>query len=558
MGAYPVRCGRGSVPNVLDQNCESPGPGPDRRQVDVPGGVRARRRAEAPRRATAHDRRHLAEDAYADAAQRRRRTGSSSARSSIASRRRWSTGSRRSARRARRSARSVAGRWGTCLDCRRRAALRRKVTRGVRIGEAKLGSVVEALVCGNPRAAHRSAGEGGLRLAGSLRPGHVGVVRRHDRRAVGAARRLAVADGTRSVQTSTTNIGAYLWSAVAASAWVSSAARVVARLSRTLGTLERMERSRPAASTSTGTTTAPAKLTTWPPDRRAVHPDPVLGRQRLAGGRAARVAQLGVPELSRAGQARCFDSMDFGFYYVRAQPHPVPLRPGRPPQAPCCYDTTVSESRIVDYLGIAKGELPPRHYYGALAHVPRRLRLELAGDPPGRATARYFGVDVFEGAYPYNGTRVVPSWGGSMFEALMPTLFVPEEGWAPGSWRVNHPLTVRRRSTTACSRPATATGASHPPTSPRAATPSTASTPSAWTRTATRPTRTARSSTTASPAARWPARAARPAAFGLHQRRVTPHAASSALRYAPRALANLRRLAHDFPGLYGAEASATA
>jgi hypothetical protein len=31
----------------------------------------------------------------------------------------------------------------------------------------------------------------------------------------------------------------------------------------------------------------------------------------------------------------------------------------------------------------------------------------------------------------------------SMFEALMPTLFVPEEQWAPNSWGINHPLTVR-------------------------------------------------------------------------------------------------------------------
>ena len=38
--------------------------------------------------------------------------------------------------------------------------------------------------------------------------------------------------------------------------------------------------------------------------------------------------------------------------------------------------------------------------------------------------------------------RVVPGWGGSMFEALMPTLFVPEETWGPRSWAVNHPLTV--------------------------------------------------------------------------------------------------------------------
>jgi Ca2+-binding RTX toxin-like protein len=39
--------------------------------------------------------------------------------------------------------------------------------------------------------------------------------------------------------------------------------------------------------------------------------------------------------------------------------------------------------------------------------------------------------------------RVTPSWGGSMFEALMPPLFVPEDRWGPGSWGANHPLTVR-------------------------------------------------------------------------------------------------------------------
>src|SRR3954447_15678529 len=51
------------------------------------------------------------------------------------------------------------------------------------------------------------------------------------------------ADGTTSVQTSTTNIGAYMWSAVAA--WrlgFIDKQQLVARLSRTLDTLDRMER----------------------------------------------------------------------------------------------------------------------------------------------------------------------------------------------------------------------------------------------------------------------------------------------------------------------------
>src|ERR687893_260063 len=51
------------------------------------------------------------------------------------------------------------------------------------------------------------------------------------------------ADGTRSVQTSTTNIGAYMWSTlVARELGIVDRREAVARLSRTIGSLERMER----------------------------------------------------------------------------------------------------------------------------------------------------------------------------------------------------------------------------------------------------------------------------------------------------------------------------
>jgi hypothetical protein len=52
------------------------------------------------------------------------------------------------------------------------------------------------------------------------------------------------------------------------------------------------------------------------------------------------------------------------------------------------------------------------------------------------------GRQVFEGAYPYDDQLVVPTWGGSMFEALMVPLVVPEEQWGPTSWAVTHPLYV--------------------------------------------------------------------------------------------------------------------
>ena len=110
--------------------------------------------------------------------------------------------------------------------------------------------------------------------------------------------------------------------------------------------------------------------------------------------------------------------------------------------SPCCYDTIVSESRIASYIGIAKGELPAKEYFGAWRTFPDSCDWSWQETKPVGFNATYLGVKVFEGAYPYEDFRVVPGWGGSMFEALMPALFVPEEEWAPRSWAVNHPLTI--------------------------------------------------------------------------------------------------------------------
>jgi hypothetical protein len=251
-------------------------------------------------------------------------------------------------------------------------------------------------------------------------------------------------DGSTSVQTSTTNIGAYMWSAVAARRLgIISERRLVRRLSRTLTTLEQMERYGDTGQYynwydhRTG-----AKLTDWPP-KHDPNFHPILSSVDngwLAVG--LKIVRDSVPQLAeRAGAI--YDAMDFGFYY-RPEVNRVlfHFRPDDPAASPCCYDTLVSESRIVDYLGLAKGQLPDKEYYGRWRTFPDTCQYSFQETRPVGVWRSYFGVDVFEGAYPYAGTRLVPSWGGSMFEALMPALFVPEERWAPRSWGHNHPLTV--------------------------------------------------------------------------------------------------------------------
>lgn len=250
------------------------------------------------------------------------------------------------------------------------------------------------------------------------------------------------ADGTTDVQTSTTNIGAYLWSAVAAQRLgVIGHGELVRRLTATIGTLDRMERHEPDGQFYNWYDhRVGSKLTTWPPTGAPL--DPILSsvdNAWLAVG--LHIVHTAVPELAaRAGAI--YNSMDFGFYYQPAVDRILFHYSPAQGTGPCCYDTVVSESRIADYIGISKGELPRKEYYGRWRTFPDTCAYSFQETRPAGFARLYDGVPVYDGSYPYNDTRITPSWGGSMFEALMPALFVPEEQWGAASWRMNHPLTV--------------------------------------------------------------------------------------------------------------------
>ena len=67
----------------------------------------------------------------------------------------------------------------------------------------------------------------------------------------------------------------------------------------------------------------------------------------------------------------------------------------------------------------------------------------MAGTEATGVTREYLGVPVYEGVYAYRGMSIVPAWGGILFEALMPDLFVLESTWGSWSWVINHPAMVR-------------------------------------------------------------------------------------------------------------------
>lgn len=92
------------------------------------------------------------------------------------------------------------------------------------------------------------------------------------------------------------------------------------------------------------------------------------------------------------------------------------------------YSMFCSEPRGPSLLAICKGDVPREHWF----------RMERARYAPGKGyhsgeTRRYGGVDVREGYFVYEGISIVPSWGGSMFEFLMPSLFIDEMSHASRS-----------------------------------------------------------------------------------------------------------------------------
>jgi hypothetical protein len=271
---------------------------------------------------------------------------------------------------------------------------------------------------------------------------------------------------TRSRYTSPTNIGAYMWSAlVARELGIISADEAYQRISTTLTTMSRVVHNVPSGMFYNWYDPATGDVVrVWPPDGSTIYP---FLSSVDNGWFAAALMVVRTAEPRLAGKASALlTKMNFGLFFdpnARGPNFPGLLRGGfwdSPP--PGCfikgnylgigpdvwytcntYDITVTEPRISNYIGIAFGQIPRAAYFGTYRTFPSSCDWSWVEQRPVGFDATYLGVPVYEGAFQYRGMRVVPSWGGDMFEALMPDLFVPEETWGPNSWGINHPATVR-------------------------------------------------------------------------------------------------------------------
>ena len=253
--------------------------------------------------------------------------------------------------------------------------------------------------------------------------------------------------GNPSRSTTPSDIAAYLWSVLAAERLkLISPEECRSRLQRTLSTLASMERHNGFylndLDSRTGATVKISPFDASP--RRSL-----VSSVDNAWLATALVMVTHVQPTLRSQASELLGTMNFRFFYDPYNPvdpinHPGQLHVGYWADDHSFYGhygMLNSEARIASYLGIARSQLPPEHYYQMYRTLPESLGPQ--EQKPQGQTREYSGIKVYEGSYSYRGMRIVPSWGGSMFEALMVTLFVPEGDWAPRSWGVNHPLYVR-------------------------------------------------------------------------------------------------------------------
>lgn len=101
------------------------------------------------------------------------------------------------------------------------------------------------------------------------------------------------------------------------------------------------------------------------------------------------------------------------------------------------YGVLYSEPRVASYLAIARGEVPEEHWFLGPVRTFSEAYTWQGQDPKNRGERRTLGFTYPGGHYEWGGVKYIPSWGGSSFEALMPTLVLDEKNLAPKGLGLN-------------------------------------------------------------------------------------------------------------------------
>jgi len=196
--------------------------------------------------------------------------------------------------------------------------------------------------------------------------------------------------------------------------------QAVARLRRVLSTLERLETWRGFHFNFYDTTSL----------ERTSHFVSFVDSAWLAAG--LMVMRQSLPELAPAA-TRMIEERDYGVFW---DPQQQQMSHGffvdERGRSLYHYATLYTEARVGSLIAIGKGDVPESHWFHMLRTFPPDCDWQ-SQPPKQRNPKRVRGFDTSGGWYEWKELRFVPSWGGSMFEALMPTLFVDERRFAPKS-----------------------------------------------------------------------------------------------------------------------------
>lgn len=221
--------------------------------------------------------------------------------------------------------------------------------------------------------------------------------------------------------TNVTNIGLALVAIVAAHELaIIDAADAVARVTRILDTLDRLERHDGFFFNYYDTTSL---------ERTSAFLS-FVDLSWLTTGLV--VVRAAFPALAPRATA-LVDQMDFGFFWDPALgqvSHGYYVH--KHARSRYHYGMLYTEARLGVAMAIGKGDVPADAWFGMVRTYPPDCRGQSLV-PIDMRRADVLG-HVFEtGLYDFDGRKFVPSWGGSMFEALMPALVLDERAHAPES-----------------------------------------------------------------------------------------------------------------------------
>ncbi len=105
------------------------------------------------------------------------------------------------------------------------------------------------------------------------------------------------------------------------------------------------------------------------------------------------------------------------------------------------YGLICTEPRIASLIAIGKGDVPEEHWFKIGRTLPVEWNWQKQRPQGKKKTLN--GTSFLGGYYTTSGIKYVPSWGGSMFETMMPLIVLNEKKWAPESLGKNNENIVK-------------------------------------------------------------------------------------------------------------------